>query len=834
MDLYLRLRIAEIVNEVNVQDIKELESLIVEAEKKLFKLNEQRKRIEKELNALKNQRELLKNETQSTSIHTTYEHKVTNNSSENEKVFLFMSLFRGREDVFARRFESAKSGKSGYQPCCRNEWIAGICQKPKVKCNDCHNRDFLPITDEVIKNHLLGREFSTKSMRDFTIGVYPLLKDETCWFLVADFDKESWMDDVTAFMKTCDIYNVPAILERSRSGAGGHVWIFFYAPVKANLARILGSFLITETMDQRPEIGLESYDSFFPKQDTIPQGGFGNLIAIPLQKKPRENGNTLFLDKNFIPYQDQWAFLSSVRRMKPEEIKTIVDNALRQGDVIGVKTVFTEEDESFPWLEPPSRQRNELPITDPLPEKIQLVLGNQIYIQKENLPPSLRNRLIRLAAFQNPEFYRAQAMRRSTYGKPRIIHCCEDFPKHIGLPRGCMEEILELFDSLNIETEIIDERYEGNSIQYHFKGVLRPEQVIAAEKILRHDMGVLSASTAFGKTVVATYLIAKRGVNTLILVHRKQLLDQWIVHIQNFLGIEQNHIGQIGGSKRKPSGFVDVALIQSLSRKGVVDDIVGEYGYLIVDECHHISARSFEIVARQCKAKYITGLSATVIRKDGHHPIIFMNCGPIRHNVDARKQAALRPFTHKVITRKTNFKLPETPEHTDNLTINQIYSELTTSDSRNKLIIEDILKAVKGNRYPVVLTERRDHLEKLVRLLSPLVKNVLMFKGGMGQKQRQTLMNELKSVPNNEERVICATGRYLGEGFDESRLDTLFLTLPLSWKGIIVQYAGRLHRLHDMKKEVVIYDYVDLDIPMLAKMYKRRLRGYSAMGYVVT
>ncbi len=428
-----------------MQDIKEIESLIVEAEKKLSELNEQRERVAKELNALKNQREQLKNTTQSTLPPTRYEQKVTNDSSENEKVSLFIALFRGREDVFARRFESAKSGKSGYQPCCRNEWISGICQKPKVKCNDCDNRDFLPITDEVIRNHLLGREFRKKSTRDFTIGVYPLLMDETCWFLAVDFDKESWMDDVTAFMKTCDIYNVPAILERSRSGTGGHVWIFFSEPVKANLARTLGSFLITETMDQRPEIGFESYDRFFPSQDTMPQGGFGNLIALPLQKKPREKGNTLFLDKNFMPYEDQWAFLSSVRRMKAEEIKTIVDNALRHGDIIGVKTVFTEEDESFPWLEPPSRQRKELPIIDHLPERIQLVLGNQIYIQKEKLPPSLRNRLIRRAAFQNPEFYRAQAMRLPTYDKPRIIHCCEDFPKHIGLPRGCMEEILELF-----------------------------------------------------------------------------------------------------------------------------------------------------------------------------------------------------------------------------------------------------------------------------------------------------------------------------------------------------------------------------------------------------
>ena len=815
-------------------DINEIEALIVQAEKILSELNEKREKIEKEINALKKKRELLKNNNQPTTIPTTYEHKVTNNSSEKEKISLFLSLFRGREDVFARRFESTRTGKSGYQPCCRNEWITGICRKPKIKCNECDNRDFLPITDEVIRNHLLGREFSKKSIRDFTIGVYPLLMDETCWFLAIDFDKEFWMDDVTAFMKTCDKYTVPAILERSRSGTGGHVWIFFSEPVKAHLARTLGSFLITETMDHRPEIGFESYDRFFPSQDTMPQGGFGNLIALPLQKKPREEGNSLFLDKNFTPYEDQWAFLSSIRRMILSEVKTIVDTALSLGDVLGVKTVSTEDDDTLPWLEPPSRQRKEPPITDPLPESIQLVLGNQIYIEKGKLPPSLRNRLIRLAAFQNPEFYKAQAMRLPTYDKPRIIHCCEDFPKHLGLPRGCMEEILELFGALKIKAEFIDERFAGKAIPFQFKGLLRPEQIIAAEKMLRHDMGILSASTAFGKTVVAIYLIAKRGVNTLILVHRRQLLDQWIVHLQNFLGIDKSHIGQIWGGKRKPSGIIDVALIQSLSKKGIVDDIVGEYGHVIVDECHHISARSFEIVARQCKAKYIVGLSATVMRKDGHHPIIFMNCGPIRYKVDARKQAALRPFTHRVITRKTNFKLPAALGNHDKLTINHIYSALISDDSRNKMIIEDVVDAVQGKRFPVLLTERIEHLEKLAALLSPLVKNVLIFKGGMRQKQRQALMNALKSIPNNGEGVIVATGRYLGEGFDESRLDTLFLSLPVSWKGIIVQYSGRLHRLHDMKKEVVIYDYADLEIPMLAKMYKRRLRGYRAIGYEVT
>ena len=813
--------------------IKEIDSLISAIERKLSQLDEQRKAFQNQLNELKHQREILINQTTSILFLQVKKPSVTNHSSETEKISLFRSLFRGREDVFARRFESVKTGKSGYQPCCRNEWIKGICRKPELKCNDCDNRDFLPITDEIIQCHLSGVDSHKKSTRDFAIGIYPLLKDETCWFLAIDFDKESWMDDVTAFMGTCESYNVPAALERSRSGRGAHIWIFFSEPIKASMARKLGTLLITETMERRPEIGFDSYDCFFPSQDTLPQGGLGNLIALPFQKKPREMGNTLFIDKNFNPHEDQWAFLLSIRRMNFNNIKTILDGALHRGDITGVRTVTTEEDEILPWLETPSRHKKEPPISEPLPKTIQLVLGNQLYIEKSVLPPALKNRLIRLAAFQNPEFYQKQAMRLPTYGKPRIIHCSEDFPNHIGLPRGTLEEVKDLLHALNIETQVVDERFAGIPINCRFTGELRPEQELAAEEMLNHDTGVLSATTAFGKTVIAIYLLAMRRVNTLILVHRRQLLDQWVNRLQNFLDITPKQIGQIGGGKRTPTKIIDVALMQSLRKKGIVDDSVGEYGHLIVDECHHLSARSFEIVARQCKAKYVTGLSATVIRKDGHHPIIFMNCGPIRYKVDPRRQARLRPFIHKVVTRKTNFIVPSSINSDENPPIHKIYSALISDEERNKMIIEDVTQMVQEKRFPLLLTERREHLEKLIELLSPRVTNVFVFKGGMGQKQREALIYKLNNTPDDEQKVIIATGRYLGEGFDEARLDTLLLTLPVSWKGTLTQYAGRLHRFHDMKKEVIIYDYADLNVPVLAKMYSRRVRGYRAIGYEI-
>ncbi|MEJ2731426.1 MAG: DEAD/DEAH box helicase family protein, partial [Deltaproteobacteria bacterium] len=743
---------------------------------------------------------------------------VTNESTDEQKITLFRSLFRGREDVYPRRFESKRSGKSGYQPVCGNEWVRPICQKPQIKCGDCENRDFMPLSDDVIRNHLIGIDPIDRYRREFVIGVYPMLVDETCWFLTVDFDKETWKEDCRAYLKTCEKFNLPAALERSRSGNGGHIWIFFSEPIPAKLARQLGAFMLTQAMESRPEIGFDSYDRFFPSQDTLPRGGFGNLIALPLQAKPREKGNSLFVDENFRPYADQWSYLSAVQRMSFAEVQSVVDKAAYGGGVLGVRFVSTDEDDISPWLYSPSGKKPEIKVVGPLSDSVDLVLANQIYVDKEGMPPSLKNKLIRLAAFQNPEFYKAQAMRFPTFDKPRIVHCCEDFLKHIGLPRGCLEDTTALLNSLGIQTKIVDERFEGECIKAEFSGRLRSEQQKAADALLEYDTGVLAASTAFGKTVVAAYLIAKRSVNTLILVHLKELLHQWIARLNVFLDVSASDIGQIGGGKRKPTGIIDVATIQSLGRKGVVDDIVAKYGYLIVDECHHISARSFEIVARQCKAKYVTGLSATVTRKDGHHPIIFMNCGPVRYRVDDKKQASERPFAHKVIVRETNFRMPVSFEADQYTAIHEIYKALLQSDERNQVIVSDVMNAIKNNRFPVILTERVEHLETLKSLLQNKITNLIVMKGGMGKTQRQAALNALESLPDDAEKAVLATGRYLGEGFDDERLDTLFLTLPISWRGTLNQYAGRLHRIHDGKKKVVIYDYADLDVPVLARM----------------
>lgn len=746
------------------------------------------------------------------------------------KIALFRSLFNVRDDVYARRFENRKTGRSGYAPACANEWVRGICEKPRVKCATCPHRRLLPLTDDVIRWHLSGYD---PDGEPFVAGGYPLFQDETCGFLAIDFDKADWRKDAKSFLETCRRMHLPAALERSRSGMGGHVWLFFEEAIPAALARRLGSNLLTETMEHRPDVGLDSYDRLFPNQDFLPQGGFGNLIALPLQKLPRDQGNSVFLDDALEPWPDQWAFLAGQQRIGRAQIESLVQEAERRGRVLGVRLPPMEEDDSAPWTAPPSRRGRDTTIAGEMPKVLEVVLGNQIYVAKDGLSPALRNRLLRLAAFQNPEFYKAQAMRLSTYGKPRVIACAEDHPHHVGLPRGCIDDIRSMLQELDIRMVVRDERHTGLPLNVVFMGELRSEQKSAVEALLAHDMGVLAATTAFGKTVVAAWLIAKRGVNTLVLVHRRQLLDQWVERLSAFLGVPAEAIGRIGGGRNRPNGQIDIAVIQSLINKGSVDDRVANYGHVIVDECHHLSAPSFEEVARQVKARYFLGLSATVVRKDGHQPIIFMQCGPVRHRVDAKAQAARRPFEHFVIVQPTAFLSAREAPTDRRVEFQSLYQELIEDEHRNRRICADVVEALRAGRSPLVLTERNDHLGCLEQMLASRVPNVVVLRAGMGKKQKQAIADRLDAIPPEDARVILATGKYIGEGYDAPRLDTLFLTLPVSWRGTIAQYAGRLHRLYDGKREVLIHDYADLHVPMLARMFDRRCRGYESIGYTI-
>jgi len=530
-------------------------------------------------------------------------------ASASEKVQLFRGLFRGREDVFPRLWANRRKGTKGYSPACAKEWVPGVCEKPRVKCGECPHRAFHPVTDQVVLDHLQGRH---------VIGVYPMLEDETCWLLAADFDKSSWEEDVGAFVATCREAGIAPAIERSRSGNGAHVWLFFSAPLAVATARRLGCHLLTETMAARHQLSMRSYDRLFPNQDTLPRGGFGNLIALPLQHRPRRDGNTVFLDDSLLPFPDQWAFLAGVQRLEPDRAQRLVREAIYQGRVVGVRSIDPQDGENAePWQHFPSGRRRSRPIAGPLPSEVRGVLAQRLYVEAAGLAPALLNEIKRVAAFQNPEFYKKQRMRLSTAGTPRVISCAEEHGEHVSLPRGCRTELEGLLGDHGVRLALEDRRLDGNPADHRFEGRLTTIQAKAARALLPHDTGVFVGPPGMGKTVLGTYLLAKRDRNTLVLVHRQPLLAQWAAQLAMFLGVDEGDVGQIGGGKRKPNGRLDVAMLQSLVRRGRVDDSVAGYGHVIVDECHHIPAFSFERVLSEVKARYLLGLTATPERRDG-------------------------------------------------------------------------------------------------------------------------------------------------------------------------------------------------------------------------
>ncbi len=744
-----------------------------------------------------------------------------------EKISLFMSLFKGRDDVYAKRWQS-KGGESGYAPVCLNEWKTGLCRKPKVKCSNCQHKSYDALDEKVIESHLRG---------SIVAGIYPMCHDDTCHFLAIDFDDDGWQKDISILREVCIAFDVPVAIERSRSGSGAHAWFFFQIRIAAHLARKFGSALLTYSMGRRHEITFKSYDRFFPSQDTMPKGGFGNLIALPLQKKVRELGNSIFIDEKFSPYDDQWEFLAKIEKLSEDEIAALIPR-LCHGNELGA---LKESDEEL--IKPWEKDLIKWSKTD-FPKEVNLVKANMIYIEKTGISQKGLNVLKRLAAFKNPEFYKAQAMRMPTYNKPRIISCADETPDYICLPRGCESDVRNVFAEAEVETTWSNNTNTGRHIKVEFLGILKEEQQLAAEEMVKHEGGVLAATTAFGKTVIAANLIAKRKVNTLILVHRQQLLWQWTAKLTEFLNIDealptlekkrgrkkqQSLIGQIGAGQNNHGGIIDIAIMQSLTSGGEAKDWIKNYGMVIVDECHHVPAVSFEQILKNVHAKYVYGLTATPARRDGHHPIIFMHCGPIRYSVDARKQAEKRPFEHYIIPRFTGFRMPFEDEK--EISIQELYSKIVIDEFRNQLIADDVISAFQNGRNSLILTERTVHVAGLAKKLSESIPDVIALTGGMGAKEARELLTRISETQTDKQLTLVATGKYIGEGFDEARLDTLFLAMPISWKGTLQQYAGRLHRLFENKSEVQIYDYADIHVRMLEKMYNKRLAGYASIGY---
>jgi hypothetical protein len=619
---------------------------------------------------------------------------INNKSDSISKIRLFMSLFKGRDDVYAKKWENRRKATSGYSPVCLNQWQAGLCGKPKTPCSKCSNQLYDPLDEHVIENHLRG---------SIVVGIYPLLPDETCHFLAMDFDEAGWQEDVTTVREVCAKFDIPVAAERSQSGNGAHLWFFFKNRLSAALARKFGASLLTFSMSRRHEINFKSYDRLFPSQDTMPKGGFGNLIALPFQKSARKDNHSEFVSESFESYGDQWAFLSSIQRISQDRMKTLISK-LCHGHELGILKI-DEEDTEKPWEthHPVSLKKCDFP------KQINIVKANMLFIPKDGISQRALNRLKRLASFKNPMFYRQQAMRLSTYGHPPIISCAEETMDYLCLPRGCEMELFGELEPFGIDVHLVDKTYRGKRIDVAFKGHLTDEQTIALEQLLYHDIGILSGTTAFGKTVVAIKLIAERKVNTLILVDKVGLLKQWQKRLSDFLIVNEtlpdtaitagkkrgrkkttSAVGQMGSGKKALSGIVDISLMQSLSRQGEVQDCVKDYGMIIADECHHASAFSYESILKTTIAKYIYGLTATPTRKDGHHPILFMHCGPIRYRDDAKKQAEKRPFDHYIVPRFTSLRTPLDREE-ESVSIQELYSEIVDNNARNQQIIEDVL-----------------------------------------------------------------------------------------------------------------------------------------------
>lgn len=669
------------------------------------------------------------------------------------------------------------------------------------------------------------------------VGIYAIMSDNNCAFLCTDFDDKSckhrYKDDVLAFVGVCRDWNIPYSIERSRSGNGAHVWIFFNAVVPAYKARRLGNAILTEAMSRDGRMAFDSYDRFFPNQDRMPEGGFGNLVALPLQGKARKDLNSVFVDDEFFAYRDQWTYLAQVQKIEEQKVDVILQNHIHED--LGVLSTSSE---SKPWVTPVPQNINSADFT----KVITITVADKIYIPLNSVSAKVLNHIKRIAAFRNPEFYKKQAMRMSTYGIPRIISCFDITDDYLAMPRGCKEAIMKLLDSNGAKYTIVDETNHGKAVAVTFLGTEREEQLDAIESLLPFDNGVLHATTAFGKTVTAASLIARRKVNTLILVHSKALLTQWHERLSEFLDIDCKEpepvkkrgrrkafspIGCLDSTTNTVHGVIDIALLQSCFEDGEVKSFVQDYGMVIVDECHHVSSITFEKVLKSVKAQYVHGLTATPIRKDGQQPIIFMQCGPIRFSADSKSQIQKQSFRRYLIPRFTSYRSITD----DKQSFPALQKSLAADEVRNSLIVDDIRKTLESGRTPIVLTGIKQHVDLLAERLKSYANNVIQLTGTCTAKEKREALQRLQEIPADEPLVIVATGQYVGEGFDYPRLDTLFLALPISWKGRLEQYAGRLHRENDGKKDVRIYDYIDIHEPLCDNMYHNRLRAYAAIGY---
>ena len=764
----------------------------------------------------------------------------------------FFSMFWGRQDVYAKRSVNKETGKAAYYPQCNNFWT-NVCHK-KIKdginCKDCKNRSYKTITKKDILNHLQGNAYNASDV----IGVYPLLSNGTCRFMVFDFDNhdkdaeekdfansdDTWVEEVESMREICVLNGIEPLVERSRSGRGAHVWIFFDKPIDASFVRKFGFALLDKGAEQINLKSFKYYDRMLPAQDSLPEdSAVGNLIALPLQGKALQDGNSAFIDGNWNAYPNQWETLFNKPRLSQEFLEEKIKEWSNTIDDIAANAA--ESDREKPWNRMQHFNKNDVE------GKLHIILANGIYVDNTNLNAAMQNRIRRMAAISNPVFYKNQAIGTSNYDTARWIYLGKDhLSGYIQIPRGLQDELWENIKQADIDYEMEDERQQGRKINVDFKGELRPEQDKALKELIRYDNGILHAATAFGKTVVSSAIIAQKKINTLIILESSALIEQWKEALEKFLNINEglptyetktgrvrkrkSLIGTLQGAHDSMTGIIDIAMAGSLCKKGKYHKMMNEYGLVLIDECHHSASETIANVLKEVKAKYVYGVTATPKRGDGLEKINYMLIGPIRYSYTAKEKAKEQGIQHLVYPRFTR-TVPPRGVITDKMHPNEAYEIIHNNDVRDEQIIEDVKNCVAAGRTPVVLSRYKDHSEKFYERLKSYADHVFLMTGNNSKKEHRKILEQMHQVDKNESLILIATGSLVGEGFDFPRLDTLFMATPVSFRGVVEQYAGRLNRDYAGKENVIIYDYVDNHIPMFNNMYMKRLKAYKQIGY---
>lgn len=758
---------------------------------------------------------------------------------------MFFRMFWGRTDVYSKRTVKKSTGEVNYYTQCYNFWKKG-CPRitgSKIKCRDCQRQAYKELKKEQVIEHLRGNAEDATDV----IGIFPLFADDTCRFIVFDFDNhekgaekkdyanvdDMWKDEVDSLRKICGLNGIDALVERSRSGKGAHLWIFFQKPIEASLAREFGNALLKKGAESVNLRSFRFYDRMLPMQDHLPKGGLGNLIALPLQGQALREGNSAFIDEHWNAYPDQWGVLQSKKKLSREFIEDKIKAWTEKNPCIAADC------DEKPWEKTKNFQKEDVEGI------LHITLANGVYVNTVNLQPRIQNQIRRMAAFHNPVFYKNQAMGLSNFENYRYIYLGSDEGDFIKIPRGLLENITEECEKADIEYIIEEKRSIGRPIHVKFMGELKEAQTLAVEELLQYDNGILNAATAFGKTVVCCDVIAKKQVSTLILLQSSALMEQWQDALERFLHIDEEPpeyetptgrkkkrksvIGKLQGVHDSTTGMIDLAMVGSVCKNGEYHKRLKEYGLILVDECHHAASDTIVNILQEVNAKYVYGVTATPFRGDGLEKINYMLLGPIRYKYTSKDRAKEQGIEHLVYPRFTRTVVPRFSQ--DKMHPNEAYEIIRNNEERDEFIIRDVKRCVDAGRTPVILSKFIDHSQRLYQRLMDYADKVFLLSGRNSKKEHKEMIKQMNQVKPEESMILVATGKLIGEGFDYPRLDTLIMATPVAWKGVVEQYAGRLNRDYDGKKNVMIYDYVDCHIAMFDRMYHKRLKAYKQIGY---